>query len=198
MTDCCQPKNERSNGFGRGLLFGLVPHVFCIAFFVLSLIGAASGAALAKRFLLIPHFFLFLMIISFLLATLAAFFYLKRNGCCHARGIKSKRKYLLTMYAATIMTNILVAYVIIPSATSHSTRAAADSRKQLAITNIEVQLPCPGHAPLIIDEVKKADGVETVDFRLPRAFEISYDPQRISPEKIAALDIFQTFKIKFN
>ncbi|MFA5109562.1 MAG: hypothetical protein WC458_03390 [Patescibacteria group bacterium] len=198
MENCCRTNSNHKKGFGRGLFYGLIPHVFCIAFLVLSLIGAAGGAALAKKFLLIPYFFLFLMIISLLLATLTAFFYLKKNSCCDVQGIRSRRKYLFTLYAATIVTNILVAYVIIPAFTVRPTKAVENSGKQLARTAINVQLPCPGHAPLIIDEVRKSGGVETVTFQLPDAFQISYDPQITSPEKLAALEIFKTFKIKFN
>jgi len=198
MENCCQTNHNRRKGFGSGLLSGLVPHIFCLAFLVLSLVGAAGGAAIAKKFLLIPYFFLFLIIISLLLATLSAFFYLKKNNCCHVAGIRSKRQYLLTLYATTIIVNILVAYVIIPGSTYRQTKPIENNGQQLAIASINVQLPCPGHAPLIIDEVEKISGVAAVTFKLPETFKISYDPAKTSPEKLAAAEIFKTFKIKFN
>jgi hypothetical protein len=154
---------------------------------------------LAKKFLLIPHFFLFLTIISFLFATLSAIFYLKKCRCLSAGGVKRRWKYLATMYTATIAINLLVAYVILPT----SANLAAKNNNQtnapeLLTTNIDVQLPCPGHSPLITSELEKLNGVETVAFKLPRTFQVTYDPRKTSPQEIAALEIFQTFKLKFN
>lgn len=198
MENCCQPNKHQPRGLWSGLIYGLIPHIFCISFFVLSLLGATLGATIAKKFLLIPHFFLFLTLISFFFATLAAFLYLKKNNCCRISKIKEKKKYLLTLYATTIITNILVAYIIIPMSANQSDKQAKNIAIQSSTVNVDVQIPCPGHAPLIIDEVKKVPGVETVSFKLPQTFEINYDPQKTSPEKIAALDIFKTFKLKFN
>ena len=36
MTDCCQTKDNYQKGFLSGLLYGLIPHSFCIAFLILS------------------------------------------------------------------------------------------------------------------------------------------------------------------
>jgi hypothetical protein len=162
------------------------------------LIGAVGGAALAKRFLLIPHFFLFLTVLSLVSATLAAFFYLRKNGCCNRRDIKKKYKYLLTLYSVTILTNILVAYLIIPALASGPGRQKDDGSNRLSVANVEVQIPCPGHAPLIISELEKVSGVEEISFQTPRTFEIAYDPQEISLESIEAAEIFKTFKIRAN
>jgi hypothetical protein len=198
MESCCQKNNNRKKGFWSGILYGLIPHTFCIAFFVLSLIGAVGSAAIVKKFLLIPHFFLLLTIISFFFATLAAFFYLKRNNCCNIKGIKGRKKYLLTLYATTIITNILVAYIIIPAYVNRRAKPTENNEEQLSITNIDVQIPCPGHAPLIISEVEKVAGVKTITFKSPDKFEITYDPKTTSLENIATLDIFKTFKLKYN
>ena len=197
MANCCPADCNHKKGFWSGIIYGLIPHTFCIAFFVLSLVGAAAGAALAKKFLLIPHFFLLLAILSLLCATLAAFLYLKNNQCCSVRGLKKKSKYIASLYAVTIITNILVAYVIFP-ALANGPEKAINNPNQLSVARIEVQLPCPGHAPLITDEVKKISGVETVTFNSPRAFEITYDPQEVSLDDIKASEIFKTFKIRTN
>jgi hypothetical protein len=147
MGNCCQTDRPHKKSLLSGIIYGLIPHTFCIAFFALSLIGAVGGAALTKKFLLIPHFFLFLTVLSLIFATLAAFLYLKKNNCCNSQGIKNKYKYLVTLYATTIITNILVAYIIIPTLAGGQTQRMGNQSNKLAVTNIEVQIPCPGHAP---------------------------------------------------
>lgn len=92
MENCCQPNKHQPKGLWSGLVYGLIPHIFCISFFILSLLGATLGATIAKRFLLIPHFFLFLTLISFFFATLVAFLYLKKNNCCRISQIKEKKE----------------------------------------------------------------------------------------------------------
>jgi hypothetical protein len=198
MENCCQADCRCKKSFWSGIVYGLVPHTFCIAFFVLSLVGATLSAAVVKKFLLLPYFFLILTILSLLFATLAAFFYLKNNQCCSAKGIRKKYKYLIVLYATTVTTNILMAYIIIPVFINKQSTIPVNQNVQLAITNIEVQIPCPGHAPLIIDEVRKVSGVENVSFKMPRTFEIAYNSQKTSLENITNLEIFKTFKIKYN
>ena len=63
-----------------------------------------------------------------------------------------------------------------------------------ASLTMEVQIPCSGHAPLIIGELKKLDGIGNVKFRTPNFFDINYNPQKTTPEKIASLEIFKEFK----
>lgn len=197
MKDCCAEDKTKNQGLKKGLLYGLFPHTFCIAFFILSISGAVGGTAITKKFLLIPNFFLFLTFVSLLFASLAAFFYLKKKSCCHAQGIKKQWKYLTTLYLATIIMNILIAYVVLPVSANQISKQ--NFNNPLASTlNLSVQLPCPGHAPLIIDEIKKIDGVESVNFQLPRHFQVSYNPQKTNSTEITSLEIFKTFKLKSN
>lgn len=79
--DCCQPskENEKFGGI-KGILYGLLPHTFCIAFVVASIIGATAATAFFKKFLLLPYFFEILVGLSLVFATLSAVFYLKRNS----------------------------------------------------------------------------------------------------------------------
>ena len=198
MASCCQNNRSRRQGALSGIFSGLIPHTFCIAFIILSLIGAVSGATLAKKFLMIPYFFLFLTILSLISATLAAFFHLKKNNCCNRRGIKKKYKYLATLYSVTIITNILVAYLIIPALISEPDRQVKYGANQLALTSIEVQIPCPGHAPLIIDELEKVSGVKNVSFQAPRTFKVAYNSEETSLDNIKTTEIFKTFKIRPN
>jgi hypothetical protein len=198
MESCCQNDRPRQQGVLSGIFYGLIPHTFCIAFVVLSLAGAVGGATLAKEFLMLPYFFLFLTILSLMSATLASFLYFKKNDCCNWRGIKKKYKYLITLYSVTIITNILVAYLIIPALTNGPDRRVEYGANQLTLANIEVQIPCPGHAPLIIDELGKVSGVEDVSFQAPRTFKVAYNSQETSLESIEGAEIFKTFKIRSN
>jgi hypothetical protein len=58
---------------------------------------------------------------------------------------------------------------------------------------LEVKIPCPGHAPLIGEELKKTLGVTGFRFSLPNYFEIEYDSSLISEEKLLKLPIFNNF-----
>ena len=59
---------------------------------------------------------------------------------------------------------------------------------------LQVNIPCPGHAPLIIQELNKIDGVENVKFLFPNKFEVTYN--KISKQNILSASIFQEFPAK--
>jgi hypothetical protein len=134
MKQCCHPTGNYKKGFWTGLLFGLIPHSFCIAFLILSLIGATGATALLGRFLLVPYLPLFLVCISLLLATLSACIYLKNTGGCSFAIAKSKWKYLLTLYTSIAVMNAIVIFIILP----------ALSNAQVKADN-EVPVFCPAH-----------------------------------------------------
>jgi len=194
MENCCQPvKDSDEKGFWKGLLYGLMPHTFCIAFIVFSIIGATAATAIFKKVLLIPYFFNVLIGLSFVFATISAIIYLKRIKCLCAQGIKSKWKYITTMYATTILINLLIFFVIFPALANINSGKIIDNA-QLASLSLKVDIPCSGHAPLIIDELKKDSGVNAVKFTMINNFEIQYDPEKTSPEKITSLEIFKEYK----
>lgn len=199
---CAAPKNKK--GILSGILFGILPHFFCIFFALFSIIGAVTITGFLKKFLLIPHFFTFLIIISLILATVSSVIYLRRNSCLCPFGIKNKWKYLTTVYSVTILINLLMFYIVIPTLANANFQKASAVQKELSQNNnlselsLDVQIPCSGHAPLIIDEIKKNCDVQSVTFSTPNTFDIKYDPQKTTPEKIAALDIFKTYKATLN
>lgn len=196
MLDCCQQNNNHKKGFWSGIFFGLVPHAFCIIFLAASIIGVTGATAFFKKFLLIPHFFLFLVIISFLFATLTAVIYLRKTGCLCLSDIKNRWKYLLTLYTVTITTNIVIIFAIFPlMANIHSGYANNQGGLQ-KVVSIDVGIPCSGHAPLIITEIKSIIGVDIVKFKIPNTFEITFNPEKTSLEKIISLEIFKTFRLK--
>lgn len=116
LPDCCKTvKNKKHNGFWWGVLYGIIPHIFCILFVVFSVVGATSGALFLRRFMVIPHFFQILMALSLFFATLTAIFYLKRNDLLTTNGIKKSWKYLTILFVTTIGINLILFYLVIPA-----------------------------------------------------------------------------------
>jgi len=191
---CCQSQDTKKRGLVKGLLYGLIPHIFCIGFIVFSVIGATAATAIFKKVLLVPYFFPFLVFISFVFATLSAVIYLKRNQCFCASGIKNKWKYIVILYATTIFINLLLFFVVFPAVANLNARKITNHEIQLADLSMNVQIPCSGHASLIISEIEKDDGVGAVQFKMPNIFDIKYDPLKTTPEKISSLEIFKTYK----
>lgn len=186
----------KAKGFWRGLLFGLVPHTFCILFVVFTLVGSVLGATIAKRFLLIPHFFVFLVALSLIFATISAWLYLRSHCCCSAKGIKKNWKYLTILYGTTLLINVVFIYYIFPalasSAANIGNNQAAVSQATATMT-IRVNIPCSGHASLIISELKQAKGVGSVSYAPLNTFTVNYDPVVINEDSILGLEIFKTY-----
>jgi plastocyanin domain-containing protein len=82
---------------------------------ILSVIGATTGAVFLKKFVFIPNLFIYLVILSFIFATLSAVFYLKRNRFLTMSGIKKKWKYLSILFLTTIIVNVGLIYFILPA-----------------------------------------------------------------------------------
>ncbi len=63
-----------------------------------------------------------------------------------------------------------------------------------ALITLKVDIPCPGHAPLIMGELKTIDGTENIQFRSPNVFDVIYNPEKTSKEEILSLDVFNSYK----
>jgi hypothetical protein len=193
-------QNKRT-GVIQGLIYGLVPHTFCILFVVLSVVGATAATRLIKGLLYLPYFFQIIIGLALFFATLSAAFYLRRNGLLSWEGIKFKRKYLVTMYTTTLAVNLLFFYVIFPAVAnlnSSTVSAAGVGARVVAIENtatvtLAVQIPCSGHAPLVIGELKAFDGIVSTTYRSPNLFQVVYDPARITVGGILAQPVFDSF-----
>ncbi len=194
-NDCsCSTKKPKDGRLFKGIFYGIFPHIFCIGFIIFSAVGATLLTAVFKKILLIPYFFHLLVAISFLFATISALIYLKKLNCLCSQGIKSKWKYITTLYAITILSNLLMFFVVFPAMANINSNKIADYGFPLEELSITVKIPCSGHAPLITDELKKIKGIEAIKFRMLDEFEIKYNPQITSPEKIIGIDIFKTYK----
>lgn len=191
---CCQPKE--ANGLKQGIIFGLLPHSFCIGFIVLSVLGVALGTVIFRKILLVPYLFQILVGLSFVLATISAIIYLKKCGLLSVLGIKRKWRYLLVLYGATIGINLLFFLVIFPKIANLNlggTKVLSERSNYLKV-NLSVDIPCSGHATLITDELKKIKGVGQVIFKSPNIFEVSYDHSQVTLEQILGAEVFKTFK----
>lgn len=146
VPDCCKPveTNPERKGFFWGILYGLMPHTFCIFFVFFAVIGATTGTVFLKRFLVIQYFFQFLVGLSLVFATISAIIYLKKSGNLSIMGLKRKWRYLTILFLTTIGINLLSFYIIFPVASnigSSSVTGSAinsDSSKVEMINGVQV------------------------------------------------------------
>lgn len=201
--ECCKADGkQKSNGFFKGVIYGLIPHAGCIAFIIASILGVTAATELFKPLLLNPYFFYILVALSFTFATISSAIYLRKNGLLSSNGVKRKWKYLSTMYGSTIGVNLLLFMLIFPLLANVS--VAQSPTGNLALSNggintlsslkLQVDIPCSGHAPLISDELKKIDGVSNIQFSLPNVFDVKYDSSKTSKQQILSLEVFKTYK----
>lgn len=196
QKDDCACKKEK-NGISRGILYGLLPHTFCILFIVFSVLGVTLLSSLIKPFLMGGYSFLILAVLSFSLATVSAIIYLKRNQSLSWQGAKNKWKYLSSLYISVILVNFAMIYLVFPALANtnlnKNSQQASVITANYSLLTLRVLVPCSGHAPLIIDELEKAEGVRDVKFRLPNYFDVYYDAKTINEEQVLSLEIFKEF-----
>lgn len=204
MKDCCKiNKSNESNrthetnkSFLSGIVYGILPHSFCIAFIVFTVIGSTVAVGFFRKFLLTPYFFEILIGLSFVLATISAVIYLRRKDGFSVRGIRENWGYLGILYGTTIAVNLLLFLVIFPAVTNKGTigniRDVGDVKGN-RIVILAVKIPCSGHAPLVGEELKKTVGITDFRFSLPNVFLIKYNPSQITVEQILGLPIFGSF-----
>lgn len=226
---CCNNKNqnevllepEKKQGFWIGLVYGLVPHIGCIAFIVFTVLGVTTATTFFKPLLMNRYFFHILVGLSIVFATISAIFYFKKQGFIVLSktgdglelsfirgGLKRKWKYLLTLYGTTVGINLVLFMVIFPVVANLDSgvpltaaiSAAFGRGEELTLSEsgslvtLKVDIPCPGHAPLIIGELKTISGVEAVKFKFPNSFDVGYNSEKTSKEQMLSLDVFKTYK----
>jgi len=98
------------------------------------------------------------------------------------------------MYGITLGVNLLLFLVIFPllANTGGITGSAVGVASSPAVINLEVDIPCPGHAPLVTNELKSL-GVDAVSFSFPNTFEIGYNPSKVSRQDILSIDVFESY-----
>lgn len=185
---CCVNNKDNGNGVKSGIIAALIPHIGCILFLVLTLLGISAGAIYIKQFLMMWWAFPALILFSFVLAGLSSCFYLKRNCCAN------KSKYLSILFGSVVAINAFLFFVIFPWAANVSGQSSGQIIGASEI-KISVAIPCSGHASLIIGELKKA-GAEEVSFSLPNVFIVKYDSSKLDKAEILGLSIFKTYPAK--
>ncbi|PIQ69884.1 hypothetical protein COV89_03390 [Candidatus Shapirobacteria bacterium CG11_big_fil_rev_8_21_14_0_20_40_12] len=203
MKDCCETDNSNKHtgvnkGIFQGLFYGILPHSFCIAFIIFTVIGSTVAVGFFRKFLLTPFFFEMLIGLSFVFATLSAIIYLRRKKGLSIGGIRENLGYLGILYGTTLIVNLLLFLVIFPAVANSKVDRnlmVLGSGENSKTLNLQVKIPCSGHAPLIIEELGKEKGVIKSKFVFPDIFEVSYDPQKTDLEKILQAEIFKSFPV---
>lgn len=211
-------RSETKNTLLKGITYGLVPHIGCIGFVVASILGVTVAAELFKPLLMSAWFFYALIILSILFATASSVIYLMKNELLSLKGIKKKKVYLATMYGSTIGISLLFLFVVFPMLVSVSYGNEVQSTPNLAsgatiaapqtldttttpenvkTFKMSVQIPCGGHAPLIISEVRKVSGVVSIKNNGGwNVFEVNYDADKTSQEQILGIQVFKSYPAK--
>jgi len=188
-------EKKESTGFFAGLLYGLIPHIGCIALILFATLGVTTAAAFLKPLMLSSFFFYLLVALSIVFATLSAALYLRRTGMLSLSGIRKKRKYLSILYGTTISVNLFLLFVVFPFAANAASEQGSQQIKASSTSTIllRVDIPCPGHAPLISEELYKVRGVTQVEYLSPNFFRVTYGTATTSQEEILSSDIFNTY-----
>ena len=186
--DICKDKGNESKGLLAGIVAGTIPHIGCMAFIIFTLLGITFLSSLFKQFLILKWAFPLMILLSFILAGISSFFYLRKNCCVN------KTKYLAILFSSVILINLLLYFVIFPATANISGYSVGNTDKTKLII-LQVSIPCSGHAPLIIDELKKLPEVKAVNYRTPNYFDVECDSD-LDEEKLLNLDIFEEFPCK--
>jgi len=180
-------KNGRK-GITAGIIAGVVPHIGCIAFAVFTLLGVTFMSSLFKKFLLLKWSFPLMILLSFFLAGISSFFYLRKNCCAN------KPRYIIMVFSSVLLINFLFYFIIFPL-TANISAKSTENIEETKLISLQVKIPCPGHAPLIIDELKKISEVVSVTYRAPNYFDVECD-RGLDEQKLLDLDIFKEFPCK--
>jgi copper chaperone CopZ len=192
-------KESKDTTLMQGIAYGLIPHIGCIAFIIGSVLGATVLMGFFRPLLMNRYFFHILIAISIGFATLSSAVYLRKNGLLSAAGARRKWQYLSTMYGSTIGINLILFFLIFPMlanvATLPSVAAAGAAAPPGGYSTIKLQvdIPCPGHAPLISEALKSVSGVAGVQFSYPNIFEVSYDASKTNKDAMLSQDVFKEY-----
>lgn len=185
LPDCC----KRKSGIKEGLLAGIIPHSGCIAIIIFALLGVTAANSFFKKYLFTQYYLYIIFGFSLTIAVISAFFYVRRF---QDRNIKSHWKYLTILFSSVIAINIMMIYFIFPYAANISGNAGAED----SILKLSFEIPCSGHAPLVISELENTTGITDVRYISEKNFEVYYNPQLTTKEKILAQDICKEFNAK--
>ncbi|MFH0956234.1 MAG: cation transporter [Candidatus Aenigmatarchaeota archaeon] len=206
-----QVNSKKDTTLMQGIGYALMPHIGCIAFIAGSILGVTVLTELFRPLLMNRWFFHILIAISIGFATLSSALYLRKQGLLSASGARKKWQYLSTMYGSTIGINLILFLLVFPmlanipaaqatgaaiTGVQGAAAAAASSAAPAggySVISMSVDIPCPGHAPLITGELKTLSGVHSVVFSFPNVFDVTYDPAKTTKADMLALDVFKEY-----
>ena len=188
IPECCKPKK----GIKEGFLAGTLPHLGCFVIILFAILGTTMANSFFKRFFFNKYYLPIIFALSLGIATFSAFLYIRKFS---DKNIKKHWKYLTVLYLSVIIINLLMIYLIFPYTSNISLNLNTFSEKS-EILKLSFDIPCPGHAPLVISELKKVDGIEDVEFVSGKSFEITYDSEKINKEQILEQDICKEFNAR--
>ncbi len=187
----------------KGITYGLIPHIGCIGFIIASIIGATTLITLFKPLMMNRYFFYILILISLGFAAISSIFYLRKHSELNWAGIKENKGYLSTMFGLTLGINLLLFFVIFPLTanitidetldTTQLAGAGTDTQASMEQISLKVSIPCPGHAPLISNELKTLSGVKNIKYSFPDKFNVDYDSTQTTREDIFGLEVFKSY-----
>ncbi len=197
VPDCCSPaKKYQGKNALMGIIYGLIPHIGCIMFIVGAILGATVLMQFFKPLLMSRYVFYYLILVSVGFATLSSILYLRKNKALSVEGIKNKKSYLAIMFGSTIGINLLLFFFAFPVVADITGRVASDEILTSSVLSISVDIPCPGHAPLITNELKTINGVKGADFSFPNKFDVFFDSTKTNQKEILSLDVFSVYPAK--
>lgn len=186
---------KKCNNLLQGITYGLLPHAGCIAFIIASILGVTVAMNFFRPLLMSPFIFHGLVLMSLVFATISSTMYLRKNGLLSWWGIQKKWKYLSLMYGSTIGINLflfMVGFPLLANVNLAASEATASGSASALL--LQVDIPCPGHAPLISGDLRSISGVTDVRFSSPDRFDVRYDPARTSEKELLSLEVFKTYK----
>ena len=194
LPDCCKPKKKyKEDSPLMGVLYGILPHTGCILFIIASILGVTVLMQFFRPLLMNRYIFHYLIAISIGFATLSSFIYLRRNKFLSWKGIKKKKGYLGVMYGSTVGINLILFLLVFPYLASITGGVVVAEVVDSSIFDISVDIPCPGHAPLITNELKTIQGVKGSKYRFPNKFQVYYDDSQTSEQEILSLEVFDEY-----
>lgn len=183
----------------QGIAYGLVPHIGCIGFIIAAILGSTILMQYFRPVLMNRYVFHYLILISLGFAGLSSLFYLRKQKLLSWKGVKRKKGYLLIMFGSVIGINLILFLGVFPMLANvgvGSITGAVIANGQFDVMKISVDIPCPGHAPLITSELVTVEGVEGSEFSFPNKFDVYYDFSQTSEQEILSLEIFDEYPAK--
>ena len=186
-------ENKKHNNFKEALAYGLFPHIGCIAFIFGSILGVTFMMTLFRPLLMNRYVFHIMVVMSIVFATISSVLYLRKNGLFSFIGMKKKWKYLSTMYSVTIGANVFLLLVIFPMVAAASGGNVDLAGVDYSTLRMDVDIPCAGHAPLIMEEVRQVNGVLDIEYITLGEFNVYYDGKITSQDEILSIEVFSQY-----